>query len=234
MQTFYDAEVLYEAGIDDCGRGCLYGRVYTAAVVLPKPGSNTNFEYSWMRDSKKIKSKKKMAELADYIKSNAIVYSIQYEEADVIDRVNILQANMLAMHKCIKDILEQLSQRHTLNPKDIHLLVDGNYFRPYSFLDTNTETFQTLAHTTVEQGDNKYHNIAAASILAKNARDSYILELCEQQPELHERYGLATNMGYGTAKHMQGIREYGITELHRKSFAPCKISPIKNTNTCNV
>jgi ribonuclease HII len=214
MQTAYNTEVTYELGIDESGRGSIVSRVYAAAVVLPKPPSS--FEHSWMRDSKKIKSKKKMAELAEYIKNNAVAYSIQYEEADVIDRVNILQANMMAMHKCITEVLQKL------NSHDVHLLVDGNYFKPFTFLEETTESLETLPYTTIEQGDGKYHNIAAASILAKHARDSHILELCKEYPELQERYGLATNMGYGTAKHLRGINVYGITQWHRKSFAPCK------------
>jgi ribonuclease HII len=224
MQTFYKPDVKYEVSCDESGRGAIISRVYAAAVVLPKPSDMSSFQYSWMRDSKTIKSKKKMADLAEYIKANALYYSVQFEENDVIDKVNILQASMMAMHKCIRDIIEQIKATTGSYPQttDVHLLIDGNYFKPFMFFEEQTEILQPLEHTVVEQGDGKYHNIAAASILAKHARDSYILELCEQRPELQTKYGLKTNMGYGTAKHLQGIRENGITELHRKSFAPCK------------
>jgi ribonuclease HII len=225
MQPFYNPEIVYEIALDECGRGCLASRVYAAAVVLQK----SNTDYSLMRDSKKIKSKKTMATLSDYIKSHAVAYSIQYVEADKIDEINILQADMQAMHACIKDIIEQLkSSDPDFHYNQIQILVDGNYFKQYNVYDETTESLYAIPHTTMEQGDGKYHNIAAASILAKHARDSYILDLCDQYPVLVERYGLNTNMGYGTKKHMEGIREHGITQWHRLSFAPCRDQPIQH------
>lgn len=203
--------ILYEIGLDECGRGPLFGRVYAAAVILPRDGT---FDFSKMRDSKKIHSKKKMRELADYIKSHAVGWSIQYEETDTIDRINILQADMNAMHKCVHDVVS--------DPYQSLLLVDGNYFRPFSIFDQTTDTMHTIAHVTVEQGDSKHASIAAASILAKDARDEYILKLCEEYPELKTRYSLERNMGYGTKAHLEGIHEHGITQWHRCTFGPCK------------
>jgi ribonuclease HII len=218
MQPFHNSTIPYEIALDECGRGPLFGRVYAAAVVLPKTG----FDYSLMRDSKKIKSKKKMAELSKYIQEHAVAYSIHYIEADVIDQINILQADMRAMHNCVRDVvLEIMNREPSTNFSNFEILVDGNYFKPFTHFDEKTESVITIPETTIEKGDNTYHSIAAASILAKHARDSYIDELCKQYPILVDRYGLNTNMGYGTKKHMEGIREHGITQWHRKSFSPC-------------
>ena len=106
----------------------------------------------------------------------------------------------------------------SLDLSTILLLVDGNYFRPYTRFNEETETLTTVAHETVEKGDGTYSSIAAASILAKNERDTYIDVLCENNPDLKEKYSLHTNMGYGTKAHFEGIRNHGITEWHRKSF----------------
>ena len=222
MQNVLNENIPYEIAIDESGRGPLFGRLYTAAVVLPK----ADFTFDKMIDSKKIKSKKRMAELASYIKANAVAYSIQFVESDVIDKINILQANMQCMHECIKEIINML---HTKYPQDnpihqMNIIVDGNYFKPFSAFDNSSNELYVIPHTTIEQGDNKYHNIAAASILAKHARDSYIEHLCNEHPYLKEHYSLHTNMGYGTKAHMGGIKTYGITKWHRQSFSPCKIS----------
>jgi ribonuclease HII len=102
------------------------------------------------------------------------------------------------------------------------LLVDGNDFPPFTIFNPETETLEEVESHTVEGGDNLYTCIAAASILAKVERDDYIEELCKQHPILSTNYGIDRNKGYGTADHMRGIREYGITEWHRKSYGPCK------------
>lgn len=212
----------WEIALDECGRGPLFGRVYAAAVVLPRdPGA---FDTALMRDSKKIHSKAKMAQLAEYIRTHAVASSVHYREADVIDAVNILQADMLCMHDCVSDVLEQLSRHPVLTPAHRHvsILVDGNYFRPYSVFDPAAESMYMVPYTTIEQGDATYASIAAASILAKHARDTYITELCEQYPELKLRYALDRNMGYGTAAHLKGIVEHGITQWHRRTFGRCK------------
>ena len=102
------------------------------------------------------------------------------------------------------------------------LLIDGNYFKPITYFDKKTNKIETIPHVTIEGGDNKYASIAAASILAKVERDKYIDELCEQNPTLSEYYGIDSNKGYGAKRHMDGIKEHGITIWHRRSFAPCK------------
>lgn len=217
--------ILYEIGLDECGRGPLFGRVYAAAVILPKESQTNIFDFSKIKDSKKIHSKKKMRELADYIKKHAISYSIQYVETDVIDQINILQADMHAMHECIKDIFQKITPKY----QDVSLLVDGNYFKPYCLFDQEMNAGEGglyyVPYTTVEQGDSIHASIAAASILAKDARDEYILQLCEEYPDLKTRYSLDKNMGYGTKAHLDGIKTYGITQWHRTTFGICKTAP---------
>jgi ribonuclease HII len=206
--SYYDEEDTVEIGIDEVGRGPMFGRVYTAAVILPKEG----FDHSKMKDSKKFHSKKKINEVSDYIKENAISWSIQWEDEKTIDKINIRNATHSAMHKAIKEIYD--------TNKETVLLVDGNDFKPYIVMRGNN--LEQVPHVCIEGGDNKYSSIAAASILAKVARDAYIDEMCVQNPELVEKYDLNNNKGYGTKKHMDGISEYGITEWHRRSFGICK------------
>ena len=215
LAKYYNIENRFEIGIDEAGRGPLFGRVYVAAAILPKDDS---FRHEEMKDSKKFTSKKKIAELSEYIKANSIAYSIQYIEHDEIDRINILQATLKAMHMCVRDCMQKMGGR----PDDYYLLVDGNQFKPYMQYDDVTGEMSCVRHEMVEGGDNKYTTIAAASILAKVARDTYIADLCLHRPELVTRYGLDTNMGYGTKKHLDGIREFGRVEGHRVTFAAGK------------
>jgi ribonuclease HII len=222
MLTHYNIENEFEIGIDEAGRGPLFGRLYVAAVILPK---DSHFKHEDMKDSKKFHSKKKIQAVSEYIKTNAKAWSIQYIESDIIDEINIRQAVFKGMHECIREILSKLgkseSEITSVHKNGVMLLVDGNDFKPFTYYDESTEEIRSLRHETVEKGDNKYTCIAAASILAKVQRDQYIAELCEKNPELSERYGINTNMGYGTKTHMDGIKQYGITDWHRKSFAPC-------------
>ena len=215
----YNENNTYEIGVDEAGRGPLFGRLYVASAVLPKGG---NFHHEWMKDSKRFHSKKKIRDVSDYIKENAIAWSIQYIEADVIDQINIRQAVHRGMHNAIREIFTQ----HKLSPSETFLLIDGNDFRPYTLFDESTEEIITVAHETIEGGDNKFTSIAAASILAKVARDEYIHDLCEQFPELDEKYNLNKNQGYGTKHHLQGILEHGITQWHRKTYGRCKDAEI--------
>ena len=208
--SYYNDDNIIEIGIDEVGRGPMFGRVYTAAVILPKEG----FEHSKMKDSKKFHSKKKINEVSEYIKENAIAWSIQWEDEKVIDKINIRNATHSAMHKAIKEIYDKE------NDKNYVLLVDGNDFKPYIVIKENI--LEQVSHVCIEGGDNKYSSIAAASILAKVARDAYIDEMCVLNPELIEKYDLNNNKGYGTKKHMDGISEHGITEWHRRSFGICK------------
>ena len=208
---------IIEIGVDEVGRGPLFGRVYVAAVILPKDDS---FDHSKMKDSKKFHSKQKIQEVAEYIKENAIAWSVSYEDEKTIDEINILQATQKSMHKCIKEAVKKTLKQ----PEFIQLLIDGNYFNTYTEYNGSKKKFETLNHVCIEGGDNKYSCIAAASILAKVARDSYIEELCSDHPELSEWYNIDSNKGYGAKKHLDGIKEYGITKWHRKTFGICKVS----------
>ena len=225
LNKFYNESLeIIEIGVDEAGRGPMFGRVYAAAVVLPK--DDIGFDHSIPKDSKKFHSKQKIEEAYDYIKKNALAWYVAYEDEKTIDEINILQATQSAMHKAITEVKKQLIQKGLLietNVKnDLFLLIDGNYFKPLTYVDKNTHKFETLKFQTVEGGDNKYTSIAAASILAKVERDNYIDELCVQYPELIEKYGIDSNKGYGSKIHMDGIKKYGITPWHRRSFGICK------------
>ncbi|EFC74113.1 ribonuclease HII [Prevotella melaninogenica] len=181
-------EGLIEAGCDEAGRGCLAGSVYAAAVILPP-----DYQNELLNDSKKLTAKKRYA-LREEIERDAIAWAVGIVTPEEIDKINILNASFLAMHRA----LDQLSVR----PEAV--IVDGNRFKPY----------QDLPSTTIVKGDGKYLSIAAASILAKTYRDDYMLSLAEEYPQ----YDWQSNMGYPTKKHRQAILEYGITPYHRKSY----------------
>lgn len=181
-------ESLIEAGCDEAGRGCLAGSVYAAAVILPP-----DYQNELLNDSKKLTAKKRYA-LREEIERDSIAWAVGIVTPEEIDKINILNASFLAMHRA----LDQLSVR----PEAV--IVDGNRFKPY----------QDLPSTTIVKGDGKYLSIAAASILAKTYRDDYMLSLAEEYPQ----YDWQSNMGYPTKKHRQAIREHGITPYHRKSY----------------
>lgn len=181
-------ESLIEAGCDEAGRGCLAGSVYAAAVILP-----SDYQNELLNDSKKLTAKKRYA-LREEIERDAIAWAVGIVTPEEIDKINILNASFLAMHRA----LDQLKVR----PEAV--IVDGNRFKPY----------QDLPSTTIVKGDGKYLSIAAASILAKTYRDDYMLSLAEEYPQ----YDWQSNMGYPTKKHRQAIREHGITPYHRKSY----------------
>lgn len=177
-----------EAGCDEAGRGCLAGPVVAAAVILPKGYKNIKLD-----DSKKI-SEKNRNDLRIDIEKNAIAIGIGIVEERKIEKINILQASLLAMHLAIKN----------LAVKPSHLAIDGNKFNPYPKID----------HTCIIKGDGKYMNIAAASIIAKTKRDEIMKKLSISFPE----YLWNQNKGYPTKKHKSAISEFGITKHHRKSF----------------
>ena len=181
-------EGLIEAGCDEAGRGCLAGSVYAAAVILPP-----DYQNELLNDSKKLTAKKRYA-LREEIERDAIAWAVGIVTPEEIDKINILNASFLAMHRA----LDQLKVR----PEAV--IVDGNRFKPY----------QDLPSTTIVKGDGKYLSIAAASILAKTYRDDYMLSLAEEYPQ----YDWQSNMGYPTKQHRQAIREHGITPYHRKSY----------------
>jgi ribonuclease HII len=226
LKKFYnESENIFEIGVDEAGRGPLFGRVYTAAVILPKDDS---FDFTKVKDSKKFHSKKKIEEVAEYVKQKALAWSVSYEDERKIDEINILQATQLSMHNSINEVRKNyniiLNKLNKFERKDYiyNLLIDGNYFNPMTYLNKETNQIETIPYLTIEGGDNKYASIAAASILAKVERDKYIDELCEYNPELSEYYGIDSNKGYGAKRHIDGIKQHGITIWHRRSFAPCK------------
>jgi ribonuclease HII len=199
ISHFYTNDKI-ECGIDEVGRGPLFGSVCCACVILPR--NKHDFKFELIKDSKKFTSKKKLNEVYQYIIHNCVDYSYHFEDEKVIDNINIREATLLCMHNCIKK----------LKVKPEFILVDGNYFK----------TYNQIPFKTIEGGDNKYSSIAAASIIAKVKRDEYIENLCSMYPELKEKYGLHKNKGYGTKQHINGIKQCGISQWHRKSFGICK------------
>ncbi len=184
----YFNQGLIECGLDESGRGCLAGPVVAAAVILKK-----DFYHPLLNDSKKVSAENRQI-LKSFIIDNALAFSVQSIDNNTIDKINILQASILAMHNC----LEQLALQPDL------LLIDGNYFKP----------FQHIPHHCIVKGDSKFSCIAAASILAKTYRDEYMEQLHEDFPS----YNWNKNKGYGTKKHVAALQEYGTTIYHRKSF----------------
>lgn len=203
-----------EIGIDEAGRGPMFGRVYIGAVVLPK--DSKQFDFSKMKDSKKFHSDKKIKEVAEYIKSHAIAWTVTYAEHTDIDVKNIRRATLDCMHNAVNEIMEKMNT----TPDKLYLLVDGNDFIP--MMKLCDDSYIQIPHKCIESGDNTYASIAAASILAKVTRDEYIMQMCKENPELNTRYDLESNKGYGTKKHMDGIKLHGISQWHRKSFGLCK------------
>lgn len=184
----YFQKKLLEAGCDEAGRGCLAGPVFAAAVILPKDYTN-----KILNDSKQVsESKRKL--LRTEIENEALSFAVGIVDNNEIDKINILNASFLAMHRAI----EQLGVKPEL------LLIDGNRFKPY----------QKIPHECIIKGDGKFLSIAAASILAKTYRDDFM----EQAHEKYPHYDWKTNKGYPTKKHRNGIKEYGTTPLHRLSF----------------
>jgi ribonuclease HII len=222
LNKYFNEDNTIEIGVDEAGRGPMLGRVYTAAVILPKDDS---FNHSLMKDSKKFHSVKKIKEAAEYIKQNALYWHVSYSDERVIEEINILNATHKAMHEAIKAVINDYTKKNQEKEKQInplHLLIDGNSFKPIMVVNKDDLSLNQIPHTCIEGGDNVYTSIAAASILAKVERDTYIEALCEKEPILDERYGLLKNKGYGTKIHMDGIKQYGITPYHRKSFGICK------------
>ena len=203
MLKQYLDESKIEVGIDEAGRGCLFGPVCVAAVIWPHEDPEPCLE---IKDSKKVSEKKRYL-LKDYIEQNALAYSVQFVSHEEIDQTNILQATMKGMHLCIDDV----RKNHTIDT----LLIDGNHFKIYT-----DENLECIDHECVISGDNTYKSIAAASILAKTYRDNYMYQLVKDRPEL-ESYALHKNKGYGTKIHMDALKQYGPVEGHRRSFKPC-------------
>lgn len=179
---------LIECGTDEAGRGCLSGPVTAAAVILPD-----NFHHPWLTDSKQL-SEKKRFELRHVIEERALAFGVAHVMMEEIDRINILNASLLAMHRAID----------TLSLRPEFVAIDGNKFTPY----------KDVPHECVIKGDGKYLHIAAASILAKTYRDEWMKQIHEKYPV----YNWKQNKGYPTREHRKAIEKYGPTPLHRKSF----------------
>ncbi len=177
-----------EAGTDEAGRGCLAGPVVAAAVILPG-----DFYHPLLNDSKKISLKTRNL-LRLYITEHALSYGVSFVFQEEIDRINILNASILAMHKALA----------SLAVKPEYILVDGNRFKNY----------ENIAHQTIVKGDGKYMNIAAASILAKTYRDEYMEKIHEAYPD----FNWAQNKGYPSPAHREAIKQFGLIEHHRKTF----------------
>ena len=223
----------YEIGVDEAGRGPLFGRVYTGAVILPPPppssssSVSSSFDFSLLKDSKKFHSEKKIREVSDYIKEHAVAWAVSYEEPAVIDALNIRRATLQCMRNAINSVIKKHGDSSAATAgatytTDYLLLIDGNDFIPMGNYNKRTSEIENYRHVCVEGGDDKYACIAAGSILAKVARDDYIEKLCDEYPVLDELYSLRGNKGYGAQKHMDGIREHGITQWHRRSYGICK------------
>lgn len=187
LQNFHKAQVI-ECGTDEAGRGCLAGPVTAAAIILPE-----NFRNKIINDSKML-SHKSREELRLILEEEAVSFAIAHVFPIDIDKINILNASIKAMHLAIAQ----------LNPQPEHIIVDGNRFKPYNNCD----------HKCIVKGDQKYLSIAAASILAKTERDRHLTDLHKKYPE----YNWLKNKGYPTKEHRDAIRKYGITPHHRKSF----------------
>lgn len=187
LKKYFDKDLI-EAGCDEAGRGCYAGPVYAAAVILPK-----NFKNKLLDDSKKLTDKQRK-ELRPIIEAEAISFSVASVDVQEIDRINILNASILAMHRAIDNL--------KIVPES--LLIDGNRFKKY----------KNIPHQCVIKGDGKYMSIAAASVLAKTYRDDYVDELHLHFPQ----YDWINNKTYGTLKHRLAIEKYGLTEHHRRSF----------------
>ncbi len=177
-----------EAGCDEAGRGCLAGPVFAAAVILPQDFSN-----DLLNDSKQLTEKQRYM-LRPIIEKEALAWAVGVVSSEEIDKINILAASFLAMHRAVDDL--------KIRPE--HLLIDGNRFKPYA----------NVPFTTIVKGDGKMASIAAASILAKTYRDDFMNKIAVEYPQ----YDWLSNKGYPTVKHRNAIKEYGITPYHRKSF----------------
>ena len=194
LSHYYEGKI--EAGCDEAGRGCLAGSVYAAAVILPD-----GYQNELLNDSKQLTEKRRYA-LRETIERDAVAWAVGIVTPEEIDKINILNASILAMHRA----LDQLRVR----PEAI--IVDGNRFKPYRPVVNGSAV--NIPYTTLVKGDGKYLSIAAASILAKTYRDDYMNQLAEEYPQ----YDWRSNKGYPTKKHRDAIREYGITPYHRKSY----------------
>ncbi|MGB4774225.1 MAG: ribonuclease HII [Daejeonella sp.] len=187
LLPFYQ-DTLMEAGCDEAGRGCLAGPVFAAAVILP-----LNFSHEVLTDSKQL-SERSRYQLRDFIEKKALAFAVAKVDHEEIDRINILNASLLAMHQALE----------LLHIQPGFIVIDGNRFKPY----------RQIPHQCIVKGDSKYFSIAAASILAKTYRDDYMIKLSGEYPQ----YDWLQNKGYPTKKHREAVITYGMSPFHRKTF----------------
>jgi ribonuclease HII len=194
-------------GVDEVGRGTLFGNVVAAAVMMPDNLDDDEL-YKQIKDSKKLSFKKRTI-LANYIKEKAITFGIGFATPKEIDEINILQAAVKAMHRALLEAYKK--------QKFNNIIVDGTYFKPMMSPDED----EIITYECIPQGDNNYINIAAASIIAKDYHDNEIINIVTENPDLN-KYDLLKNMGYATLKHRNAIQIYGIDDkYHRKTFSTC-------------
>lgn len=190
METYFEKANEVQVGVDEAGRGCMIGPVVAAAVIW-----DPSIPFEGIRDSKKL-SRKKRAQLRTYIEANAVAFGVGMASNKEIDEINILNATYLAMHRALDQIETHFDR----------ILVDGDRFLPYKFIRHNCQV----------NGDDRFVSIAAASILAKEHHDEWVVNRFAND----DRYDLLNNRGYGTKKHMQGLTDYGLSSDHRRTF--CK------------
>jgi ribonuclease HII len=218
-----DAQVLvpwYEIGIDEVGRGCLMGPVLAAAVVLPSPEEIDRKADIWaqIKDSKKV-SEKKRGILSSFIRAECPAFGFGWKTEKEIDTLNILQATLKAMHGALDNCLRSLANDEHYGIGSAYVWIDGNAFKTYQAPSSadGGDTEWRLYPECLVNADNIRLAVAAASILAKDERDTYMKQLVQKHPHL-EHYGIEKNKGYGTKAHLDGIRNHGYTEFHRRSF----------------
>jgi ribonuclease HII len=203
----------YEIGVDEVGRGCLFGPVVSAAVLMPLKFEKDDVMWKDIKDSKKVSEKKRKI-LKEYIEKTALYYGIGECSYTEIDKINILQASFRSMHKAINAAYKQSIENE--KPLFTKIIVDGTQFKPFVLAGLDKEYIE---HECIEGGDNIKLNIAAASILAKCYRDNYIEEGCKVN-KLWNNYDLSKNKGYGTKKHIEALQIYGPIEGHRLTYKP--------------
>ena len=183
-----------EAGVDEAGRGSFLGSVFAGCVIW-----DSTVDHKWLKDSKKLTNAQRQY-MRDFVIENCVAWGVGKAGSTHVDKHGIVKATMKAMHESIQ----------SLNIAVDHLYIDGNYYEPIPNDGTD--------YSCVVKGDSKYKSISAASILAKTFHDDHIKELCDKNQDLDSRYGLLSNMGYGTKQHIEGLQQYGMTCHHRKLF----------------
>jgi ribonuclease HII len=207
-----------EVGLDESARGVLFGNIFASAVVL----DDSLETHKWLNDSKKV-TKKRRGIVREWVEENALYWVVSQVDNKIIDKINIKNANILAFELCVREITDNIKSESN---SFINYKIDGIDFSTKNFgINDHLLTYvppkmldNNIQYENIIKGDSLFPSISAASILAKEHHDDYIRELIKQDPSLDEKYSLSTNMGYGTAAHMNGLKIHGKTDLHRTSF----------------